>query len=565
MGTTPMLLAGREALDVAAADTFQAQWKVLYESCPWATACQHPDFVLPWYTLYQSHFVPVLVVERGANGVLAGLLPLALHADGKRLCGAGERQAEYQGWLLAPGADARFIVRAVRLLQARFAHADLCLKYLPAGISLGGFDETRKLGTNCVWRRHRRPLMQVDAAAMARQRSKKNHRQNFNRLGRIGEVRFGRVSSQEQFARVLGDICNQVDFRHAALYRTMPFAGDAAKRLFCLELHRRGLLHATILTVGQDIAAAHLGLLSAGRAVHLGINSHDPAWAAHSPGNLLLAMLGVHLAHEKLPLLDLTPGGDGYKEHFASEHDVVLELLIYSNTARRWRAQALRSAADFLKQRLRKAGIDSTDARAWLMHLRERSWPGGRRWLDKLRPASAHSVLRHAGLQHPGANDLPIARNRLADVLSFDAHGSSARYNAFLARVMKRMERSHHLYTLVQDGRLAMACWASTEVEQDGAQDGAQPAQAAAAVPPGAVVLSDLYLHRDYERSALVQGFIDGVVGALKNTAADQVVYRGVVNAGRRATLERCGFVDASGVRGSQTGGGLPGMSTKEP
>lgn len=561
MCATPTLLAGREALDFMAIHVFQAQWKALYDSCPWATACQHPDFVLPWYTLYQSRFVPVLVVEHGANGALAGLLPLALHGDGKRLGGAGDQQAEYQGWLLAPGADARFIVRAVRLLQARFAHADLCLKYLPAGISLGGFDDSGELGPNCVWRRHRRPLMQVEAAAMARQRSKKNHRQNFNRLTRMGEVRFQRVTGHAQFARVLGEICHQYDFRQAALYRAMPFAGDAAKRLFCLELHRRGLLHATILTVGQDIAAAHLGLLSAGRAVHLGINTHDPAWAAHSPGKLLLAMLGVALAEENLPLLDLTPGGDAYKEHFASEHDVVLELAIYSNAARRWRALALQYAANLLKQRLRQAGIDAADARAWLMHVRERRWPGARRWLDKWRPPSVPSVLRLARMPQPGRAAIGVGRNRLHDVLKFDAQGSSARYNAFLADVMKRMERFHHLYTLVQDGTLALYCWASPQTELNGASH----LPAGAAAPAGTVVLSDLVVHRHCASGALVQDFIDSVVRAVRSDAADQVLYRGVIDAQLKATLERCGFVDATGVRAGQAGGGLPGMSTEEP
>lgn len=539
MRTTPTLLAGRDALALAGSESFVARWQTLYDSCPWATACQHPDFVLTWYRLYQPRYVPVLVVETAADGALLGLLPLALHADGRRLSGAGDQQAEYQGWLLAPGADRRFMVRAVRSLQARFAHADLCLKYLPAGIPLSGFDETRELGSNCVWRRHRRPLMTIEAGAMARQRSKKNHRQNFNRLGRHGELRFERVTCHAQFARLLAEICHQYDFRQAALYRAMPFADDAAKRLFCLELHQRGLLHATILTVGQDIAAAHLGVLSAGRAVHLGINTHDPAWAGHSPGNLLLAMLGVQLAQEKLPLLDLTPGGDGYKEHFASEHDVVLELCIYSNSARRWRAQLQQGLAGFAKPRLHKAGFDATGLRAWRMHLGEGRWPGARSWLDKLRPRSVPTVLRHAGTSQPAVGGMPISRNRLADILKFDGEGSAARYSEFLNTVMKRMERFHHLYTFIQDGTLAMSCWASTDQEQ------ALPASSAGPAAAPVLVLSDLYVHRQCESSALVQGFIDGLVQAVSKHHEGEVLYSGVLSAQFKIALARCGFVDA--------------------
>lgn len=553
MGAKPTLLAGRDALDYAGAERFQAQWKALYDSCPWSTACQHPDFVLPWYRLYQPRYLPVLVLEQGADGALLALLPLALHADGRRLCGAGDQQAEYQGWLLAPGADRRFIVRAVRCLQARFAHADLCLKYLPAGIDLAGVDDTGELGRHCVWRRHRRPLMATEAGAMARQRSKKNHRQNFNRLQRGGELRFERVTDHAQFARLLGDICHQYDFRQAALYRAMPFSDDAAKRLFCLELHRRGLLHATVLTVGQDIAAAHLGVLSAGRAVHLGINSHDPAWAAHSPGNLLLAMLGVQLAAETLPLLDLTPGGDGYKEYFASAHDVVLELCVYSNAARRWRARLLQAAAGFARARLRSAGFDATALRAWRMHLAEGRWPAGRGWIDTLRRAAPPALLRHAGTGPPCANRLPVSRNRLPDILKFDAQGSAAGYSAFLNTVMKRMERFDHVYTFMQDGALAMYCWASTGQRQ-------APGQPA----PGAVVLSGLYVHRRCEGGELVRGFIESLVHAVGQQHAGQVVYRGVLSAQHKAAFECCGFVDAA-HQASCWPGSVPGLSNKEP
>jgi len=547
MSTMPIVLAGRAALEHATPAGFQAQWRALYDSCPWATACQHPDFVLPWYALYGARYLAVLVVETRGDGSLAGLLPLALEGS-RRLCGAGDQQAEYQGWLQAPGADPGFIVRAVRVLRARYVHADLGLKYLPAGIALDGVDATGELGGNCVWRRHRRPLMRTEAGAMDRQRSKKNHRQNVNRLNRSGQVRFERITDHAQFVQVLGAICRQYDFRQAALYRAMPFANDAAKRLFCLALHRRGLLHVTILTVGGDLAAAHLGLLSAGRAVHLGVNTHDPARAAHSPGNLLLAMLGVHLAEEGTPWLDLTPGGDGYKESFASEHDTVLELVLYANAARRWRAQLLRGIAAFARARLRQAGVDATGLRAWRMQLRERPWSPVRRWLNRLRPASRPGLLRYAGTRPPGADGMLVSKNRLEDILRFDAGASPARYSAFLDTVMKRMERAQHLYTFIQDGTLALSCWARTQA--------ASEAPSAGAAAGEGVVLSDLYVHRRYQGSALVEGFVRQLLHELAIQPPGEILYRGVASASSRAALARCGFVDAA-ASGSQAAHGL--------
>jgi len=563
MTNKPVLLTGRAALEHAGAERFQAQWKALYDRCAWSTVCQHPDFVLPWYALYGSRFVPVLVLEYAADGALAALLPLALHANGRGLSGAGDLQAEYQCWLQAPDTDGRFILRAVRCLQERFAHADLCLKYLPADISLGGIDASCEFGGNCVWRRYRRPLMRIEPGAMDRQRSKKNHRQNFNRLSRLGEVRFQHVTEPEQFAHIVGELCHQYDFRQAALFRERVFAQDAAKRQFNLELHRRGLLHAAILTVGKDIAASHFGLMTPGRAVHLGIMTHDPAWAAHSPGILLLAMLGVHLVEEKLPLFDLTPGGDSYKEHFASEHDSVLELVIYANAARRWQTQLLTSLVDFSRQRLRKAGIDMLDVKAWLMHLRERRWPpSASRWWDKMRPASRAPVLRYAGAAPAAAGSLPVSKNRLLDIVGFDAEGSAASYSAFMCTVKKRMERCQHLYTFMQDGVLAMACWVSTQ-----AAGGEAPGDRQAGSPAArTVVLSDLYLHRRCEGSALVGRFIETILHEVVDQQKSEVVYRGAVSTQLKATLVRCGFVDAgveaSGGRASRS---VPGVSINRP
>ena len=88
----PILLTGRQALDTLASDEFREHWRALYERCPWASACQHPGFVLPWYGLYQESFLPVVVLARYAEGGLAGLLTLAVPREGGAIMRAGERQ-----------------------------------------------------------------------------------------------------------------------------------------------------------------------------------------------------------------------------------------------------------------------------------------------------------------------------------------------------------------------------------------------------------------------------------------------------------------------------------------
>jgi CelD/BcsL family acetyltransferase involved in cellulose biosynthesis len=527
------VVTGNEVLQLVASSAFRAQWQRLYQRCPWATAFQHGDFVASWYRLYEADFLPLLVVgdsDADTDAGAVGLLPLAMRRNTRRISGAGDQQAEYQGWLQAPDAGGAFIATALLALRERFPHADLRFNYLPPGTPLDGV----RGGACCVTRASARAVMAIDAAAMARQRNKKTHRQNVNRLRRVGEVALTRVVDHDHFARVLDAVCPQYDFRQAALYRSMPFTADPAKKALLIELHRCGLLHTTILTVGEAIAACHIGVLSAGKAVHLSITTYDPAFAPHSPGTLLLAMLGVQLADEGIALLDLTPGGDGYKESFATGHDSVVRLTVYASIWRRLASEALFHARRTVKAVLRRAGVRPVALVAAWQTARRLATPGlparlrvylnsclasrgegrARTWR---RPAHAPAARTHG---------LPIARNSLHDVLKFDPHGALSGFADFLGTAMRRMERSHSLYSLVQDGTLVLCCWA-----QAGADD--------------VIVLSDLYVHRRLFSDALVGCFLEQVVATL--TAPDagaHIAYRGKPGTALRAVVERCGFVD---------------------
>ena len=533
------LLTGSDALESVASDAFQVRWKTLHGQCPWATACQHPDFVVTWYRCYQSRAVPVIVCAEGDDGALVGLLPLALHPGATRLSGAGDHQAEYQGWIQSPNGGDGFIVQAVGLLRAAFPRADICLRYLPPGIALNGFEPGGRYADLVSLHPHRRPLMKIDAAAMARQRNKKNHRQNANRLGRIGTVGFEKIDAHERFIDVFGALCLQYDFRQAALYRSMPFATDPLKKLFYLALHRQGVLHVTVLTVNGAIAASHIGLVSQQRSVHLGINTHDPALAAHSPGNLLLAMLGVQLATENIPWLDLTPGGDRYKEHFASDHDVVYELTVYSSKARRWRREATSKGIRLVKDCLHMAGYRPANILAITQKLESPAALG----LQLCSSLKNRLVSRRREFNYRGeppqmsASALPVSKNKLGDLIGFDSHGAPVRYRDFLHQAMENMERSSDVYSYVRGSMLCMSCWARTVIAEPG------PTRSSGAPAPGTIVLSDLYVHRSARQVGAIAHFLMGIVSELARDRPEvSIRYRGRVDDELGAALKTCGF-----------------------
>jgi CelD/BcsL family acetyltransferase involved in cellulose biosynthesis len=522
------MLTGDEALAHIGSAEFEAKWRTLYAHCPWATGCQHPGFVTPWYTLYRQRYLPVVLFALADDGSLEGLLTLALSRDGRRMTGAGGGQAEYQGWLAGAQASDGFAPGAIGEVRAAFPHALISLKYLPPGIPLEWFRTGADARAWCTLRSHARPIMKTGVEAMERQRRKKNHRQNYNRLNRLGNVAFERVTGDAHFARIFDDICMQYDFRQAALYRDMPFSNDPLKKRFYLALHKGGMLHTTVLTVEDEIVASHVGLLTKENAVHLGINTHAPAFAAHSPGNLLLALLGVQLAHEQVGILDLTPGGDRYKEQFASEHDLAYELDIFGDPLQKLVAQVLAGARRSSKAVLRKAGWRAVDVLEVAEKIRGSWRVEPQRLLEKIRSRAGEPVLwEHsapAGPMPQAVDTLPVSTNSLDDVFKYDDAGASVTHGAFIGTVMKRLERAEQLYSCVLQDKLAIHCWACTG-------------------PDGAVILYDLYVHPHLGNDGLVRRFLGQVLSRLGRTIpAPRIAYRGPLAPGLHAAFRHCGF-----------------------
>ncbi|WP_332879720.1 GNAT family N-acetyltransferase [Massilia sp. S19_KUP03_FR1] len=541
---TVQLLTGSEALNRINSLDFQSRWLKLYNECSWATAFQHPDFVTAWYGLYCLNFLPVIVFAESDHRSFSGILTLALYADGKKLTVAGAQQAEYQGWIQVKDRGEIFIVKAVQKIRTLFPHADIHLRYLPPGMPLDGLKQLDGHANICSLRTHARPLMKIDAGAMERQRNKKNYRQNYNRLKRIGEVRFERILSHDDFIRVFDDLCFQYDFRQAAHFWNTPFISDPAKKKFYLALYKKGLLHVSILRVDKQVAASHIGLLTQGRAVHLSITTYNPELALHSPGNLLLAMLGLTMSQEGVPVLDLTPGGDKYKEHFATEYDVVSELTIYCDSRRRFRKELFASLVRFAKKTLQKSGCRAVDFSAAVRRLQCVRLHGlvSVAAMLRMRFSARTCSLRYVRARSESLGcEMSIGKNNLHDVCRFDSGGSSVRYCDFLRGVMKRLERSHCLYSYTQNATLLIYCWVKFSVESLPLQQSAL----LAAPQVRRIILFDFYVHPVLNGNELVPGFVTQILRDLEGSGcAEEIYYEGVLNSGLRAAFDECGFVD---------------------
>lgn len=482
------LLRGAEA-DASLRDTdFIARWQALLERCPYATVFQRPEFVRPWYSTYRREWEPILLIARETSGELAGFWPLAWNEERQVLMHAGAQQAEYHAWLAAAGREASFLESAWRQLRRNLAFTRLSFDYLPdAGLA----DLLRTTLGTVVVRKQRRPLLRLDPAAIQASRAKKSNKSRINRLKRLGPLEFRRVVDLDEFERVFDELIDFYDFRQGATYRVMPFRRDSLKRHFHLTLFtaapERILL--TVTYLGGRPIAAYWGLAGE-EQTHLGLVMHSPFLAEHSPGKLHLMQLSEYLLQLGMTRIDLTPGGDAWKERFANDHDEVAAAVLHVS---RWqwliaasRMMVIRGA----KRILSITGVDSHRARSALIRLRHAiSFALLRRiraWIWDRRETLVYRADRCLALRH--GEDPRVRHNSLADLMLFRPSPSSQTRDEFLSAALTRLEQGESAWTVRSEERLAHCGWTAAvsewrmlEVDQ------------VLRLPPASVLLHDVY------------------------------------------------------------------------
>lgn len=435
----------------------------LCRDCPWATCFQGWAFITTWYRCYQATSEPVLLYQEDDER-FTGFFALARDRQTGRLLVAGDHQAEYQGWLALPDDGDSFLQAALLTIGERYRPDQLHLRYLPANAPTAWIETPLTSGALVEQRLHQRPLFSLaDPKAIADSLRKKANKSRLNRLKRQGEVTLRHLETRAELEAVIDEIIEGYDLRQGAANGVCPFTDDPQKRRFHLDLMAHpGLMQASVLTVGDRIAAAHLGLHD-GDSVAVGIFGHAPAFGKHSPGKFLMLMLGAELAARGKAWLDLTPGG-AWKDRFATEHDQVLELTIFFTRSQARRRQATDTAFAAARSSLALIGATPDDARRLVSRLRRGPLFGQNRTPDApviyCRPCSgAAGAAGTASARGDDAETSDIARNRTRDLLHFDPKGGAQNRKAFLAAAEEHLANGDHLYSRLDDGRLTQAVW----------------------------------------------------------------------------------------------------------
>ncbi|WP_299990506.1 GNAT family N-acetyltransferase [uncultured Pontibacter sp.] len=458
------LLIGDDALSLIYDDWFIAEWDSLYERCPWATVFQKREFVTSWYTVYLEKHIPIIVLAKD-NGKLTGLLTLA-KTNEKYITGAGGNQAEYQVWLAEEVNSSVFIKKTLELLRKHFPKATIQLNYIPYATPISWIKTDAYWSRQCKIQSFKQPLLIVDEDSITKELRKKNKREKINRLKRLGELKFERITEVGEFTSIIDELAIQFDFRKGATVNISPFKDDKLKKKFILALFDQNVIHATILKLNDEIIASNIGATGK-NWIHLqGLNTHSPFYAKHSPGILHFLMLGKQMVDENLEVFDLTPGENSYKDGLAN-HYIQAFSLTFSSPRHILIQKIQYILTNYIKALMLKAGAKKTAFKDF----KKTAWIVSKKVRQNLNPTiidrvnfiklTNKDIIYSADLYSIKALNTAIQVNSMSleDLLNYNDQGEWLTRWEFLEDAMKRFEGGQRCYTWAKDGLLLACAW----------------------------------------------------------------------------------------------------------
>ncbi|MFO0947239.1 MAG: GNAT family N-acetyltransferase [Planctomycetota bacterium] len=213
----------------------------------------------------------------------------------------------------------------------------------------------------------RAPSMEMSAGPEAVK--KKSLRRHENGLAKIGQLTCETFSSKEDIEPVLEPFFQQ----HVERWTGTPFPSlflDERNREFFRRMVRylgpSGWLRCTTVKLDGRLLAAHLGSFHAKRFTWYK-PTYDPAFAKHSPGEVLLKRLVERAIAEGAEEFDFTIGDEAFKDRFATKVRAIVDVEV---TNRRWRS--LRTRAKLRLRHLAKNFVRSLGPRDLLSRWRKK-------------------------------------------------------------------------------------------------------------------------------------------------------------------------------------------------
>ncbi len=526
---TRQLLTGDEVMDLLKDEEFLSQWDLLYHKCSWATVFQSRNFVYTWYMLFEDHYLPI-VVKSETDGKLDGLITLAIKRSKKPkeklfIVAAGHGEADCQTWLSTASASDEFIKFALKEVRQRFPLEDILIRNLPPGVPLEWTREDNTWKNCCIVESFDRPLIQLNDFSIS-----KRNRKRVNRLEKIGT--YEEMTSLEELSAHIDQLTLQYDFRQGAMFNRTPYRNNPVYKALILSLFEKGLLKVTVFRVKNEIIAGLIVIIGKNTAHLGGINAHSPLYARYSPGYIQFLLVTQQLARENIQFLDLTPGGDAYKDRIATTYDQVHALVVSGKK----HFLLKRKLRKLVHSKLKKAGIRPL---SFQLYVNRQKYLIGKKGLWRQLVTSLQNKLKSKKpliyqLELAGGEKsvpMEVNRNCLDDLLNYRFEGQGLTEWEFLESSMRNFENEKEVFAFSKNGKLQLLVWVHRPTTH---MEGLDP------LPEGSIILQDLF----WEQSALtdIKPFIFSVVSLLKKQVGKEGIF--LVLEGSQARTVEAGTYD---------------------
>lgn len=454
MPLTIKIIQGDDVHSLMREPEFLSQWRNLAEHTSHVTVFQEPPFVSCWYEQYRAAYMPVLVLGYDDNNTLSGLLPLALNTSSQALSHAGDQQVEYSGWLCSDDYKLTFISQALATANKQLTFSKWTWSTIPPHADVTWLTapskELKQLHTS--YNVIESPILNLhNEDKLKKVLKNKSVKSKINRLKRKGDLRIERITEPQRVTELIDDITNLVNFRHGAAHGDLAFNEDPFQKAF---YHARGKNlvnnHFSVLWMGEKLLAFHFGGIDK-NTIYIGLTAFDPTQSKHSPGVIFLIFLANLMKEEGIQYIDLTPGGDEYKERFSNQHHTLYCPIFFKSALQKYQYDCKKNIKRSILSSLNKFGIEKEK-------------------FTKTSKSSQHDEanINTVLLKANSSNVSPdIAEKNIiniqnySDLLLHSDVNDSQVMQSLLSRATQRFSKEETLFTLTANNKLSGMAWMS--------------------------------------------------------------------------------------------------------
>ena len=454
------LLNKDQTLKTLSDPEFISTWKLLANQSQEFTLIQQYGFASSWYKSYINQYNPLLVIGYDKEKAIVGILPLAISKDNGAVSHAGHYQAEYNGWVCKKEFEEAFLIQTIIAIKKEFHPGCWDWGWMPPRANTHWLS-SKKLKDNGIYvniSTCESPVYKLsDAARINKIKKSKSTKSKINRLKRSGELRIERITDLSVAKKIFVDLKKIYDFRSLAAYNIMPFKDDVSKEKWHLDyLDNSNDVHFTVLWQGNELLACNYGYCSDDTVI-IGLFTYNPVQGAHSPGNIFLIMLIDFIKEEGYQYLDLSPGGDSYKERFCNTHNTLTRPAFCFSPFSKYKNSTKTYLINKVKERFTSRDISNLKER-YINKIKDITA------FNKSTPESVNEnlYLFDAASNNTNGKAPNLHIQKSDDLLLYKPVNGQSTHKEVIFTALKNFERGDTLYTLVENEELLAYTWAST-------------------------------------------------------------------------------------------------------